>query len=91
MRARDVTGLYAFFSARHWAIFSTFWVVFLLAHTENPGEIGNTPLEKIQKSSGEGTPKLQISVPSRGRTCPDTQTKENGYKHFDDTGSFPRK
>ena len=30
------------------------------------------PLEKVQKSSGENFPKLHISVPCRGRMCPES-------------------
>ena len=46
----------------------------LLNHTEN--------LEKKQKiqwraSSGDGAPKLQISVPCRGRTCPDNPGRKS--------------
>ena len=37
-----------------------------------PGEKGKTSTGKrSKKSSGENAPKLQISVPCRGRTCPD--------------------
>ena len=55
----------------------------LLNYTEN--------LEKKQNiqwraSSGDGAPKLQISVPCRGRTCPETQnSKKKKNKCF---GSF---
>ena len=41
----------------------------VLFHTKvhnKPRETGKHPREKIQKSSGEGAPKLQISVPCRG-------------------------
>ena len=47
-----------------------FGVLFLLNHTEKPGKKGKNPQEKIQKmikSSRDGAPKLQISVPCCGR------------------------
>ena len=36
-----------FFSARKWAIFSTFWADFLTKSHTKPGERGKSPLEKI--------------------------------------------
>ena len=55
--------------------------LFLLNYTEN--------LEKKQKiqwraSSGDGAPKLQISVPCRGRTCPDRRLKILELYNFGD-------
>ena len=72
MTATDMTAFYAFslprngqFSPRSGAI------SFRITHLK-PGETGKNPPEKIQKkSSGDSAPKLQISVPCRGRTCPD--------------------
>ena len=44
---------------------------FLTKVHRKPGERGKIPLEKIQNLSEDGAPKLQISVPCRGRTCPE--------------------
>ena len=46
----------------------------LPSYTEKPGEKGR----KVQKSSGDGAPKLQISVPCRGRTRPEKSHYERG-------------
>ena len=40
-------------------------------YTQNLEKREKHPLEKIQKIRGDGAPKLQISVPCRGRACPD--------------------
>ena len=51
-----------------------FGVISLLNYTENMEKRETYPLESSkfkQKSSGDGAPKLQISVLCRGRTCPD--------------------
>ena len=49
-----------------------FGVISLLNYTENMERKETNPLEKIQQNqSGDGAPKLQISVPCRGRTCPE--------------------
>ena len=48
-----------------------FGAISFLNYTVNLENRGENPLEKIQKSSGDGAPKLQISVPCRGRTCPE--------------------
>ena len=56
MTATDVTGFYAFFSARKSAIFSTFWGHFLKLHSK-PGEKGKNPLEKIQRNPVETAPR----------------------------------
>ena len=48
-----------------------FGAISLRRHTENLEKKDQNPLEKIQKnSSGDGAPKLQISVPCCGRTRP---------------------
>ena len=52
--------------------FSTFWGDFLTKLHSKHGEKGiKSTGENSKKSSADGTPKLQISVPCRGRTCPD--------------------
>ena len=72
MTARDMTRLYAFVSARKWCKFLHIWGKFLTKLHRKPGEIGRNPLEKIKNpASGENSLKLQISVPHRGRSCPD--------------------
>ena len=54
------------------AIFSTCWGEIATKLQRKPGETGRkSPLEKIQKSSGDGAPKLQISLPCRGRARPE--------------------
>ena len=68
MTATDVTGFDAIFSTGFFATFSRFSGALLTKMHIN--------LEKEQKiqwraSSGDGAPKLQISVPCRGRTGPD--------------------
>ena len=53
-------------------MFSTFLGYFLTnctVHLEKRET--NKTWRKYKKSSGDGAPKLQISVPCRGRTCPD--------------------
>ena len=73
MTARDVTGFCFFSPPRNRATFSShFRAISLLHYTKNlekkekiPGE--NSP----QKSNGDGAPKLQISVPCRGRARPE--------------------
>ena len=70
MTATDVTGFDAIFSTGFSLLSPDFRGLVLLNYTEN--------LEKKQKiqwraSSGDGTPKLQISVPCRGRTCPESK------------------
>ena len=73
MAATDVTGFYAIFSTGFFATFSRFSGALLIKlHIEN--------LEKEQKiqwraSSGDGAPKLQISVPCRGRIGPEPLSK----------------
>ena len=79
MTATEVTGFDAIFSTGFFATFSRFWGARLTNYTEN--------LEKKQKiqwraSSGDGAPKLQISVPCRGRTCP-----ERSQPSLTETGS----
>ena len=72
MTARDVTGFYAFFFARKSGNFSTFWGDFLTQSHSKPGEKGKKiHWRKFKKSGGDNAPKLQISVPCRGRTRPD--------------------
>ena len=70
MPATDVTGFDVIFSTGFFASFSRFRGLVLLNCTYK--------LEKKQKiqwrarpSNGDGAPKLQISVPCRGRTCPE--------------------
>ena len=48
------------------AIFSTFWGHFLTKLHRKPGEKEKIHWRKSTKSSGEASPKLQISVPCRG-------------------------
>ena len=48
----------------------------LLNYTVNLEKRQKSPLEKIQKTSGDGTPKSQISVPCRGRKCPELFCRE---------------
>ena len=68
MTATDVTGFDAIFSTGFFATFSRFEGAHLTKLHREPGEKA-----KIQwrASSGDGAPKLQISVPCCGRTCPD--------------------
>ena len=74
MTATDVTGFDAIFSTGFFATFSRFWGARLTKLHREPGEKA-----KIQwrASSGDGAPKLQISVPCRGRTCPDCFKPKN--------------
>ena len=65
--ARDVTGFYAFSPPGNRAIFSTFWGYLLTEKKTRKRE--KSTGENSKKASGEGTPKLQISVPCRGRIC----------------------
>ena len=72
MTATDATGFDAIFSTGFFAPFSRFWGARLTKLHINTGE-------KAKKSSGEppvetGAPKLQISVPCRGRTCPEKKS-----------------
>ena len=69
MTATDVTGFDALFSTGFFATFSRFWGARLTKLHINTGE----KKQKIQwrASSGDGAPKLQISVPCRGRTSPE--------------------
>ena len=56
-----------------------FGAEFSLNYTENLEKKEQKPLEKIQrKSSGDGTPKFQISIPCRGRTHPENMTLRFG-------------
>ena len=69
MTATDVTGFDAIFSTGFFATFSRFWGARLT-------KLHRRTWRKKQKiqwraSSGDGAPKLQISVPCRGRTCPE--------------------
>ena len=48
-----------------------FGAIALLNYTENLEKRETIHWRKVKKSSGETSPKLQISVPCRGRTCPD--------------------
>ena len=70
MTATDVTGFDAIFSTGFFATFSRCRGARLTKLHINTGE---KMQKKIQwrASSGDGAPKLQISVPCRGRTCPD--------------------
>ena len=73
MTTRDVTGFCACSSPGNRAIFSIFCGYFLTKkNAENLEKKEKNPLEKTQKkTSGDGAPKLQLSVPCRGRTCPE--------------------
>ena len=51
--------------------FPHFGAISLLNYTVNLEKRENNPLENAKKSSGDGAPKSQISVPCRGWTCPD--------------------
>ena len=75
MTATDVTGFDAIFSTGFFATFSRFWGARLTKLHINTGE----KARKIQwrASSGDGAPKLQISVPCRGRTCPDVLNRSD--------------
>ena len=54
-------------------MFSTFGGDVLTNLHSKPGEKGkHSTGEHNKKSSGDGAPKLQISVPCRGRTCAET-------------------
>ena len=78
MTATDVTGFDAIFSAGFFATFSRFCGARLTKLHINTGEAA----KKIQwrASSGDSAPKLQISVPCRGRTC--LEFLENDLKRF---------
>ena len=69
MTATDVTGFDAIFSTGFFATFSRFPGPRLTKLHINTGE----KELKIhwRASSGDGAPKLQISVPCRGQTCPE--------------------
>ena len=58
-----------------------FGAISLLTYTENlEKKEKNIHWRKFRKSSGEVSPKLQISVPCRGQTCPDLyQKQEQGH------------
>ena len=51
--------------------FPTFGGDFPTKQDRKPGEKKKVHLRHFKQSSGDGAPKLQISVPCRGRTCPD--------------------
>ena len=81
MTATDVTGFDAISSTGFFATSPDFRGLVLLNCTQT--------LEKKQKiqwraSSGDGVPKLQISVPCRGRTCPEIEIALSKLR-------FPRK
>ena len=69
MTATDVTGFDAVFSTGFFATFSRFWGARLTKLHREPGEKAKNPVESLQWR--RRPPKLQISVPCRGRTCPD--------------------
>ena len=78
MTATDVTGFDAIFSTGFFATFSPdFRGLVLLNYTENMEKKQNI---QWRASSGDGAPKLQISVPCRGRTCPEKGTKNFNCK-----------
>ena len=68
MTARDVTGFFVFSPPGNRAIFPSFWGDFLTKLHRKPGESNG---ENSEKSSGDGAPKSQISVPCRSRKRPD--------------------
>ena len=71
MTTRDVTGFYAFFPGQ----FSPhFGAISLLNYTVNLEKNEKVHWRKFKKPSGDGAPKLQISVPCRARTRPETLT-----------------
>ena len=62
----------------------------LLNCTIEPGEKGNKSTgENSEQSSGDGTLKLQISVPCHGRTCPDPFFWEKLNRGVSKPGGFP--
>ena len=65
-----MTGFDANFSTGFFATFSRFCGARLTKLHINTGEKAKNPVESVLLS-GDGAPKLQISVPCRGRTCPD--------------------
>ena len=70
-QVRGGVRILGFISAQKLGNFSTFWGdVLTLLHRERE-EQGRDPQEKIQKISGENSPKLRSSVACSGRTCPD--------------------
>ena len=72
MTARDMTGFCASFSARKSGHFLHIWGEFLTEVHSAPGKKGtNIHCREFKKSNGDGAPKLQISLPCRGQTCPD--------------------
>ena len=72
MTTTDVIGFYAFFlSARKSGNFlHILGANSLLSYTVNLEKKEKIHWRKFKKSSGDIAPKLQISVPCRGRTCP---------------------
>ena len=78
MTATDVTGFDAIFSTGFFATFSRFWGLVLLNCTFTLEKTKN----QWRASSGDGPPKLQISVPYRGRTCPEKNLGHSIQKTF---------
>ena len=61
------------------ASFSRFWGDFRTnSYRENLERKGKHPLEKLRKSNGDTSPKLQISVSCRGQTCLELRPKKQG-------------
>ena len=76
--SRDVTGFYAYFSARKSGNFLHILGRFPYQITQKTWRKGKKSTgENSKKSSGGGAPKLQISVPCRGRTFPESFSLKN--------------
>ena len=55
------------------ALFSPDVEATVLQNLQGKLETRESPLETVQKSSGDGAPNLQISAPHRGQTCLDSR------------------
>ena len=76
MIARDVTGFHTSFSIRK----SGNFLHILGRFHDQLGEKEKDPPNFKKKISGNGAPKLQISVPGRGQTCPDKLAPNLGHE-----------
>ena len=91
MTARDVTGFCAFSPPGNRAIFSTFLVRLLKNYSGSLEKKEKTSTG--EKSSEDGAPKLQMSVPSLGRRPPKEPTILKGLwieNHCGKSKSLPR-
>ena len=77
MTARGVTGFYAFLDRKSSKFLGA---VSLPNCTEKLEKKDKIHWRKFKKSSGDGAPKLEISVPCRGRTCPDFRLESFSLK-----------